>query len=62
MSTQLDPILSEFETQEAATQYDQWFRAKVAKSLKAADDPKTPRYSSDEVMRRVHATFKPETV
>jgi hypothetical protein len=50
MSTQLDP----------KNQYVQWFRAKVAKSLKAADDPQTPRYSSDEVMRRVHATFKPE--
>lgn len=60
MNTQLDLILSEFESQEAATQYDQWFRVKVAKSLKAADDPKTPRYSSAEVMRRVHTTLKPE--
>ncbi len=55
MNTQLDPILSEFETQEAAAQYDQWFSAKVAKSLKVADDPQTPRYASDEVVRSLNA-------
>ena len=61
MSTKLDPIYNEFETQEIADQYDQWFRAKVSQSLKAADDPKTARYSSDEMARRIHAMFELET-
>ncbi|MDI9332862.1 MAG: hypothetical protein QM533_00645 [Cytophagales bacterium] len=61
MNTRPDPIFSEFETPEDAAAYDQWFRAKVEKSLKAADDPQTPRYSSDEVMRRIHTSLKPET-
>jgi hypothetical protein len=29
----LDPLLSDFETQEQADSYDRWFRAKVQKSL-----------------------------
>jgi hypothetical protein len=29
----LDPLLSDFETQEEADSYDRWFRAKVQKSL-----------------------------
>lgn len=33
MSTQLDPIVSEFATQEQADSYDRWFRAKVQHSL-----------------------------
>lgn len=32
----LDPIISEFETEEQAAEYDRWFRAKVQASL---DDP-----------------------
>lgn len=33
MSAALSPIVSEFETQEAADAYDLWFRAKVTKSM-----------------------------
>jgi hypothetical protein len=33
MSTQLSPIVSEFETEEQAASYDAWFRAKVKASL-----------------------------
>jgi hypothetical protein len=60
MTTSLDPIVCEFETDAQAKSYDQWFRAKVEQSLILADNPRTPRYSSDEVMRRVHASFKLE--
>ncbi|SFU97129.1 stability determinant [Halomonas korlensis] len=33
MSTQLDPIVSEFETQEQADSYDRWFRTKIQHSI-----------------------------
>ncbi|GAA5177609.1 hypothetical protein [Modicisalibacter zincidurans] len=33
MSTQLDPIVSEFETQEQADSYDRWFHTKVQHSI-----------------------------
>jgi len=62
MTTTYDPISSEFETEEAATNYDKWFRAKVERSLVQADNPRTPRYSSDEVMRRVQALLPTTTV
>lgn len=46
MSTLLSPIVSEFETEEQATRYDVWFRAKVQAAL---DDPR-PGIPHDEVM------------
>ena len=58
MSTVLSPIVSEFETQEAADSYDQWFRAKVEASLRQADDPNTSRHSTDEVVRRMAQVIK----
>jgi len=54
----IDPKVSEFETEEAASSYDRWFRAKVEASLASADDPMTRRYSSDEVMRKLDTTIK----
>ncbi|CAD5273872.1 MULTISPECIES: type II toxin-antitoxin system RelB family antitoxin [Halomonadaceae] len=33
MNTQLDPIVSEFETQEQADSYDRWLKAKVQSSI-----------------------------
>jgi len=48
MTTPLDPIVSEFETQEEADAYDQWLRAKVEASL-ASPGPGVPH---DEVMAR----------
>jgi len=58
MNPILSPIVSEFETQEAADSYDQWFRSKVETSLFLADDPNTPRYSTDEVARRMVQVIK----
>ena len=46
MNTKLNPIVSEFETEEAAASYDRWFRAKVQASL---DDPR-PSIPHDQVM------------
>ena len=51
MSAVLSPIVSEFETQEAADAYDVWFRAKVQASI---DDP-SPSIPHDQVMDEVHA-------
>ncbi|MFL1559454.1 MULTISPECIES: hypothetical protein [unclassified Pseudomonas] len=48
---QLSPIVSEFETDEQATSYDLWFRAKVQASL-AKPGPGVPH---DEVMARMDA-------
>jgi hypothetical protein len=58
MNAVLSPIVSEFETEEQAASYDRWFRAKVEASLKKADDSSTPRYSTDEVMRRMDKIIK----
>lgn len=46
MSTPLDPIVSEFETQEQADSYDRWFRERVQTSLV---DPR-PNIAHDDVM------------
>ena len=48
--TKLSPIVSEFETEEAAASYDRWFRAKIEKSL--ADT--RPGIPHDEAMARIH--------
>lgn len=46
MNTPLDPLVSEFETQEQAESYDHWFREQVRQSL---DDP-SPSIPHDDVM------------
>lgn len=46
MSTPLDPIVSEFETQEQADSYDRWFRERIQRSL---DDTRPP-IPHDDVM------------
>ncbi len=51
----LDPVVSEFATQQDAEAYDTWFRAKVAASL---DDPR-PSIPNDEAMSRIHASLAP---
>ena len=58
MPTPLDPIVSEFATQEEADSYDIWFRTKVESALQRADDPTTPRHTSDAVLRRMDALIK----
>lgn len=47
--TKLDPIVSEFATQEEADEYDAWFRKKVQASL---DDP-GESIPHEEVMREM---------
>ena len=51
MSAVLSPIVSEFETQEAADAYDAWFRAKVQASI---DDPR-PSVAHDQVLDDINA-------
>jgi hypothetical protein len=46
-TTTLDPLISEFDTEEQAASYDKWFRAKVQKAL---DDPR-PAIPHDEAMK-----------
>ena len=53
MTKVLSPIVSEFETQEAADSYEQWFCAKVQEAL---DDPR-PCLAHDEVMQRMQNRF-----
>ncbi len=53
MNTSLSPIESEFASVEQEHAYEKWLRDKVEASLVKADDPATPRYSTDEVMRRM---------
>ena len=53
MSAVLSPIVSEFETQEAADAYDAWFRAKVQASI---DNPR-PSVAHDQVLDDINATL-----
>jgi len=46
MSAELSLIVSDFETQEEAAEYDLWFRAQVQEAL---DDPH-PGFPHDEAM------------
>lgn len=54
MSTPLDPIVSEFETQEQADSYDRWFRERVQRSL---NDP-LPGIPHDDVMAEMRALLE----
>ncbi|MFT4240986.1 MAG: stability determinant [Acidovorax sp.] len=58
MNAALDPIVSEFSSQEDASAYDQWFRAKVEAALQRADDPATPRFTTDQVMRAIDGVIQ----
>jgi hypothetical protein len=57
MTKKLDPIVSEFETQEQAEPYDRWFRKQVQEPL---DDPR-PTIPHNEAMaemdRIIRAAF-----
>jgi hypothetical protein len=53
MAKKLDPIISEFDTQEEADSYDTWFRARV----QAALDDTRPTIPHDEVMAQLRATI-----
>lgn len=54
MKTVLDPIVSEFETDEQAASYDRWFRSKVQEAM----DSKEPRIPHDEAMVRVNTMLE----
>lgn len=54
MSAELSPIVSEFETQEQAENYDRWLRAKVKASLA---DPR-PNVPHDQVMADMRALIE----
>lgn len=58
MNTILSPIESEFATTDEADAYDQWFCAKVEKSLKLADIPDSIRIPHDEVMSKARARIE----
>jgi hypothetical protein len=49
MTVKLDPLISEFETDDEARAYDLWFREKV----QAAMSSPTPRIPHDEAMAPV---------
>ncbi|HEY5106358.1 MAG TPA: hypothetical protein VII73_06225 [Caulobacteraceae bacterium] len=51
MTVKLDPLVSEFETDEEAKSYDRWFRGKVREAMTSAE----PRISHGEAMARVEA-------
>lgn len=53
MPATLDPLISEFATDEEANSYDRWFRAKV----QAAIDSKEPRIPHDQVMAQAEAVM-----
>ena len=50
----LDPIISEFATEEEALAYGAWFRAQVEEGLRS----KGPFIPHDEAMRRIRATIE----
>ena len=53
MPVTLDPLISEFATDEEANSYDHWLRAKV----QAAIDSKKPRIPHDQVMAQAEAVM-----
>lgn len=50
----LDPIVSEFATEDEAASYEGWFRAKVQASL----DDQRPSVPYDEAMARLRSTIE----
>ena len=50
----LDPIISEFATEEEALAYDAWFRAQVEEGLKS----KGPWIPHEEVMAQIRDTIE----
>ena len=58
MSTILDPIESEFASQEAEETYSTWFVAKVEAAIANADSKISQRFTSDEVARKMDLLIK----
>ena len=51
MNAALDPIVSEFETEDQAASHDRWFRAKVQEAI----DSKKARIPHEKVMAEMEA-------
>lgn len=58
MNIALSSIESQFATTDEADAYDQWFCAKVEKSLQLADAPGSVRIPHDEVMSKARARIE----
>ena len=56
MSAVLSPIVSEFETEEQETSYNQWFKAKVEEALHS-DKPRLP-HDAAMAMAKVEALLE----
>lgn len=54
MNAVLSPIVSEFETEEQETSYNQWFKARVEEALQS----EKPRLPHDAAMAKVHAMLE----
>ena len=54
MNAVLSPIVSEFETEEQETSYNQWLKAKVEEALHS----EKPRLPHDAAMAKVHAMLE----
>ena len=54
MNAVLSPIVSEFETEEQETSYNQWFRAKVEEALHS----EKPRLPHDAAMAKAQAMLE----
>ena len=50
----LDPLISEFETQEQADSYDRWYRMRVQEGL----DDDGPTFSHEQVMAEMRDIIK----
>lgn len=59
MPTKLDPIVSEFETQEQADSYDRWFRSTVESSINS-DSPASPMTKSWPALVTLSSRQKPK--
>jgi len=57
MTIKLDPLISEFETQEQADSYDRWFRERVERSMQ----DQSSRVPHDEAMARIAALIEAKT-
>lgn len=54
MNAVLSPIVSEFETEEQESSYNQWFRAKVDEALRS----QKPRLQNDAAMSQVQVMLE----
>jgi hypothetical protein len=54
MSKLLDPLVTEFDSEEAAADYARWFRAKVQEALESTK----PRLTHDEAVTKVRALLE----